>query len=1399
MANIDPSASLYYNLILGNGDLSNVTDLVFSGGDNVQIVATFDPSLSTAVAPSITLDPSGSIPIVSLQKMTVSGTSDTEFFYNYLVPVEGDGYQNISLHEGQNSITGELLTTINGGVLGDRAFIVTSNNNPRILTANLYSDNSYNAFYGVSGDSVTLQFVASEPLSLSVDPSVNFNVSGVSVSFEQITTTQTGLLNWQSTFDLSESRYVDGPVHFTIDYMDGGNNEGTFSSLTDPSNTVNGQVTYDKTPPVATLTLRDAGYTVWPGPFKAGDDVSMCIRFSELLNTTITPQISISGIADLFIDQSNLVKDMARSTATYDEFYYSWNVSSDFDLSMKLNITNARDLAGNLIETLSGGFISDSNRTFTIDNSAAIFQHLGIRSDNSYDVSLVKGGEYVFLDMSFNEDLSGLIATIGGVSVDFIQDISLAGRRVYTAYRNVSALELDRDLSFSVTATDKASNVVIRGSGNHTGSGVPFTINSVEQTTDISSSDKKGVRLDNTKPIVSDLSFYSNNTFFNTLATSKEKVSTSVSANTITAEFRTSEAILDPSSIVFSVNGITLNNDVSYKEVTTIADNSRHWIVYTDISYTDTNQGDISFSFLMTDLAGNEKSINDASLNAALTSSVKLDNVSPVFQFVEMSSSNTNLSNHAKTSENLYLDLSFNEAVHLQMLDVSFQIEGFNLSSGVITSAYANTDSSNLIRTTMPFLADHRQGNVNFSVFAKDSAGNESTTTTLLNSLLPHLAYDGDTPIINVLSFFKSGSTAQDKTWQVRPDNVIELMFTTDSKLQDISLSFKSNNQLVKQFDSLNLSGETIYTGRYTADYTDAEGLLAFDISATDMAGNLKEYRSTALDLSLSSADDISGFVFDLQPRAVVTYSDLADISAGAGEDISASFGGVPMYKGNHMIRINVAFDQSLNTADNSGVRPGITITHTKDDGTSVIDDTIFLTNLTTDNSLNFYHDYDLSSLIRPNYEAAVTMTSGHAATDMDPVKLDTSSGGLFSYVNYPKVTFSYTPYFDPFVTGTPRITATFAKTINLSGDTQIARLSGVEDTDIVLTSTGVSNQYFFDYTIPQGESGTETINLIGFYDDLSNFSMNVPSVGHYINGVFNIHHNRNFYIAGFDKDIQMTISGSIELGPDTLDRQDVSATAYVYLDTARLAHTFHFTTDATDVNGDNEVTDVQFDISTGSFTGLFNSAENSLLGNSQVAYDNTSLANVPKIPTTFTRDNANTEFSKGTRAIKYDVVRDLAFQLFNTHHAADLFQNEVALRNDIHDIINALVSTNKTEGITKVVEDCSRATYEGTNTANIGSDILRQMIKSANTSLALVQDPSGCTTGLLSGADMSNLYKMPFQDGDVVQFILNVAGAPDQKRLVGGTGTTHRRYDIRLIADPNPTTQNVDPSNNDL
>lgn len=1366
---MDPSASINYIHPTTKADLS----ALFTGGDNVRIVATFDPALVATPLPTIALNPSGTLVNLPATSMTISGSDTTTWYYDYIVPNTGDGYQNITLGTGE-SASGNVITTLNGGILGTRSFAI-DNTLPSILSAAIGSDNSYGSGFAIDGDTITLNFIASEPLRVDVDPSINFSVGGTPI-VGSVTTTQTGTTNWKVAFDVS-SGDIDGDVSFNIVYVDSGDNTKNFAS-SDSANAdvISGTVRYDNTAPSAVLSrINPTDRASWTGPYKSGDVVRMGVLFSELMNSSQIPQITIaSSVSDpgsVYVGPVNLTNDYVNSTGSKDAFYYDYTIPAGVNDTLMVSVGTGLDLAGNSITTDGSGFTN--TKTFIVDNSAAIFRALEIRSSSDYDSTLAKVGDTVFLDLSFNEDLSALSASIGSVDASIGQTIA-DGRLVYTASRVLLESDTEGSLVFSVTATDKANNVVVRGSDAN------LVVNGVTIATDQSSTNYSNVRFDKTAPFVSDLSFYSSNSI-ETLATT---------GDTITAEFITTEKILDPSGLVFAVGNTSLVTTPTIIEET---DGSRHWKISTTIAAGDATQGDISFNVLLTDLAGNEQNVHlgDVSSSysgattipgAPVTGSVRLDNVSPEFQLAKMYSSNADVSGfaegsqgYATSSETIYLNLSFNEPVYIPSagFDVSFSVGGQNMNNSTITTIYG--DTSNQLISSFELRNDQKEGQMDFTITATDLAGNTTTTTSLTGSNKKVL-FDRTAPVISNINFVKQSAGATDGVSQVRTENIVRLTFNSSELLRDLSgtnrLTFKSGGQPVTNAPTIENTG-TFYNARYTTHENDTEGFITYDISAFDTTGNFAFFTTT--NATAQQSNDLS-LAFDKQPRATVTY----DVCGGGDARPYTE------YKSGDVFRIIATFDQSLNTSINVQP-PRINITHTPDDVASLLN--VRLNQLKSDNKKIWYYDYDVSA---GNYDAAITFPAGSADSDNDKVRIDPLSGGSFAVINEPKITFSYSPYFEPFVTGSTTITAAFEKDVCNSG-TGVFVTTGVHDISQVMTRID-SKTYKYTYTIPQSRSGQQTIKLFGLQDRVGND----VSGGRYFNNTFNIHNNRNFYISEFNKDIAMTISGAIETGPDAPDQVDVSATAYVYLDKTRLSHVFHFTSDAIDISDNEPGTDIRFDISTGGFAGLFNNAENSVLGDAQVAFDTNTLADVPKVATTYKTSADGVQFSTGTRGIKYDVIRDLAQQLFNTYHATDLFQNEGALRNNVHDIINDLVSSDTTKGITKVVYDCSRNEYDGTNRANIGSEILRQMIKQTSNGLTLTRDPAGSTTGLYS-TDVSNLYYMPFEDGDVIQFILNVAGAPNQKALIGLTGTTHRRYDIRLIADPNPTSSNFDASNNDL
>lgn len=299
---------------------------------------------------------------------------------------------------------------------------------------------------------------------------------------------------------------------------------------------------------------------------------------------------------------------------------------------------------------------------------------------------------------------------------------------------------------------------------------------------------------------------------------------------------------------------------------------------------------------------------------------------------------------------------------------------------------------------------------------------------------------------------------------------------------------------------------------------------------------------------------------------------------------------------------------------------------------------------------------------------------------------------------------------------------------------------------------------------------------------------------------------SRNFYIEHFENTAAMDISGKLSSGTAVTDATDVSATAVVFVDLSYLKHAFHFTSDGLDIT-DADSNDAGFDLSANGFANLFNATNRSLLGNAQVQHATTAYGGLASVPTAYTTAQNGASYATGTRGIKYDIVRDIAQQLFNTYHGADLFTNETPMRNSAHDKINELVAAGTTDhanagAIVKAIYDCSRNGYVADVSKNIGSEILRQMLAVSSSGITLESDPSGSNNSYPGGSGVTDVsyFYMPFQENDSIQFKLNVSGGPGVRQLIGGTGTTHRRYDVRIVAKyrADVTSSNVAPTDDD-
>ena len=212
----------------------------------------------------------------------------------------------------------------------------------------------------------------------------------------------------------------------------------------------------DVTSPTAAITYTPSG------PYKSGDTITITATFSESINTSPIPQISISG--------SNVVSttNMARtSDVTYT---YSHTISAGDGIAT-ISMSTAQDLAGNIV-------ISNptSGADFTVDNTVP-----QIIINGPVNIIIEQNSTYTDAGATATDNLDGditiLISTINPV------DTSIAGTYTITYDVNDSAGNTATQVIRTVTVQQTITNTTPVANDDimsqQATQGIPLTINTI--------------------------------------------------------------------------------------------------------------------------------------------------------------------------------------------------------------------------------------------------------------------------------------------------------------------------------------------------------------------------------------------------------------------------------------------------------------------------------------------------------------------------------------------------------------------------------------------------------------------------------------------------------------------------------------------------------------------------------------------------------------------------------------------------------------------------------------------------------------------------------------------------------------------------------------------------------
>ena len=297
------------------------------------------------------------------------------------------------------------------------------------LTSVAIGSNNANPALAKTGDTVTLNFTASEPL---------FSKS-VTIAGHTVSVTNAGGNSYQAAYQMIASD-TEGTVPFTIDFTDVALNAGA------EVNTSATSVAFDRTAPTL-INVAMVSSNANPALAKPGDILTLSFNASEpLLSETVT----IAGHA---VSVTSLNSSSFKAAYTVSSSDSGGTVPFTIDFS---------DLAGN-----TGAQVTTASAAVTYFNSAVGLSSVTMTSGNS-NIAYAKAGDTITLSFAASPPLQTASATIAGHAVG----VTNASAGSYQAAYQMAIGDSQGAVTFSINYVDAAGNA---GSQSTLSSGSPVT------------------------------------------------------------------------------------------------------------------------------------------------------------------------------------------------------------------------------------------------------------------------------------------------------------------------------------------------------------------------------------------------------------------------------------------------------------------------------------------------------------------------------------------------------------------------------------------------------------------------------------------------------------------------------------------------------------------------------------------------------------------------------------------------------------------------------------------------------------------------------------------------------------------------------------------------------------
>ncbi|RQO67612.1 hypothetical protein DBR43_24120 [Pedobacter sp. KBW06] len=827
--------------------------------------------------------------------LTIAGTPPTGYhgdFNNYSGTLIGTKASILTaINTKSNWTTTELLANKKSLDPGGAAFPGV---NPIFqLGTNVSSvtSSTANGTYKI-GDLITINVTFSTIVNVTGTPLLSLN-TGANASYSDGTGTNTLTFNYtvasgQSTPDLDYASTTALSLNGgTI--KDAGSTDATLTlAAPGAANSLgnNKAIVIDGITP----TIASANSTTANGAYKAGDLININLNFTEAVTVTGTPQLALNSGATV-----NYTSGSGTSTLTFNYTVGPTDASADLDYisttALSLNGGTIKDAAGNSATlTLAAPGAANSlgaNKNIVIDNTAPLVSSV----NSSLPNGTYKINDVIPVTINFSEVVtvtgtptlglnsggtasyvsgSGSSALVFNYTVALNQSIAdldqasttalaLAGGTIKDAAGNNATLTLaapggagslgaNKDIVINTT-TPTITSITRVGNATINGTSAQFLVTFSENVTGVNTPDFSITSTGITAPAVTFVSGSNNtrtitvstgtgsgtlrldlkttgtgiiNTIGNeiqggytagevytidkaiptlttvTIASNNANTTKAKTGDVVTLSFTASEAIGTPVVSIFG-NTATVTNTTANDWTAT----------YTTLA-TDAN-GVIPFNIAFADVAGNVGTAVTATTNA---SSVTYDKTVPTLTTVAIVSNNAS-NQTAKTGNIISLSFTASEAVALPVVTIAGNpVVPVSAGGNSFTTAYTLTGTET-------------EGAISFNIAFTDLAGNAGTAVTATTNS-SSVTYDKTIPTLTAVTIASNNLT----TSLAKAGDVITLNFTASETVTTPTVTMGGTAVTPTN------SGGNNWTATQTVSGLTPEGVLAFNIAFSDVAGN---------------------------------------------------------------------------------------------------------------------------------------------------------------------------------------------------------------------------------------------------------------------------------------------------------------------------------------------------------------------------------------------------------------------------------------------------------------------------------------------------------------------------------------------------------------------------------